>query len=88
MIDIIYDLCSNVQWQASACDILQAAVKLDLLNKEDAEDIAAELGIGLPLTNWSDIIGKTIKSVDETFGPDVVKMTFSDGTSAAIETLT
>lgn len=35
---------------------------------------------------WQDIIGKTIKKTNTTFGINVVKITFTDDTSIVIDT--
>jgi hypothetical protein len=36
--------------------------------------------------DWKEVIGKTIKSVDEKFGANVVKLKFTDGSSVVIDT--
>ncbi len=36
--------------------------------------------------NWSELVGKTISSVDETFGANVVRIYFTDGTAVVVDT--
>jgi len=36
--------------------------------------------------SWSELVGKTILSVDETFGANVVRINFTDGTTVVIDT--